>query len=181
MRPSPLERSRLCDACTHACSMSVVGCTKYTCQTHKSQLPRNDQNSYPSSWDALNDISRWAKWSKTKRDFLAETSSSGCHLCIMIAHAFDGKSKELFERLGGDEVVRLCFKYRTVERDPSGKLGWEERTNMAITDIALGIDLPDEFWLAIRSDKGSVLEDVSFDLRIRPLQGDFTSACVRRI
>ncbi|KAF5711582.1 hypothetical protein FGLOB1_4941 [Fusarium globosum] len=180
MRPTPLERSRLCDACTHACSMSIVGCTPYTCPTHRSQFPKNDY-SYPSSWDLLNDISRWAKWSKTKRDFLSETSSSGCHLCITIAHAFDEKSKEQFQNLGSDEVVRLCFKYRTVERDPSGKLGWDERTSMAITDIALGIDLPDEFWLAIRSDKGSVLEEVSFDLRMRPLQETDTSHVIKTI
>ncbi|KAG5776157.1 hypothetical protein H9Q73_010166 [Fusarium xylarioides] len=99
----------------------------------------------------------------------------------MIAHAFDEHSKEIFQTLGSDEVVRLCFKYRTVERDPSGKLGWEERTNMAITDIALGIDLPDEFWLAIRSEKGSVLEEVSFDLRMRPLQETETSHVIKTI
>ncbi|KAF4949936.1 hypothetical protein FGADI_8537 [Fusarium gaditjirri] len=132
-----------------------------------------------NGWDVLNDVSRWAKWSKTKREFLAETSSSGCHLCIIIAHAFDDKSKEVFKRMGSDEAVRLCFKYRTVERDPSGKLDWDERTNMAITDIALGIDLPDEFWLAIRSDRGSVLDEVSFDLRIRPLQETDTSHVVK--
>ncbi|CVL06899.1 related to tol protein [Fusarium mangiferae] len=180
MRPTPLERSRLCDACTHACSMSIVGCTPYTCPTHRSQFPKSDY-SYPSSWDLLNDISRWAKWSKSKRDFLSETTSSGCHLCIIIAHAFDEKSKEQFRNLGDDEVVRLCFKYRTVERDPSGKLGWDERTSMAITDIALGIDLPDEFWLAVRSDKGSVLEDVSFDLRMRPLQETDTNHVIKTI
>src|SRR6478735_2155362 len=134
MRPAPLERSRLCDACTHACSMSIVGCTPYTCQTHRSRFTSNEQNSYHRSWDVLSDVSRWAKWSKTKRDFLAETSSSGCHLCIIIAHAFDEKSKETFQSLGSDEVIRLCFKYRTVERDPSGKLNWDERTSMAITD-----------------------------------------------
>ncbi|KAL9564128.1 hypothetical protein ACKAV7_011635 [Fusarium commune] len=181
MRPAPLERSRLCDACTHACSMSIVGCTPYTCQIHRSQFPRNDYNSYPSSWDVLNDVSRWAKWSKIKREFLAESSSSGCHLCIIIAHAFDEKSKEVFQNMGSDEAVRLCFKYRTVERDPSGKLGWDERTSMAITDIALGIDLPDEFWLAIRSDKGSVLDEVSFDLRIRPLQETDTNHVIKTI
>jgi hypothetical protein len=160
--------------------MSIVGCTQYTCQTHRSQFLKNNPNPYISTWDAMNDISRWAKWSKTKRDFLSETTSSGCHLCIIIAHAFDENSKEVFQNLGSDEVVRLCFKYRTVERDPSGKLGWDERTNMAITDIALGIDLPDEFWLAIRSDKGSALEEVSFDLRMRPLEGKLTRACARR-
>ncbi|KAF5591863.1 hypothetical protein FPCIR_5931 [Fusarium pseudocircinatum] len=181
MRPAPLERSRLCDACTHACSMSIVGCTQYTCQIHRSQFLRNNPNPYLSTWDALNDISRWAKWSKTKRDFLSETSSSGCHLCIIIAHAFDDNSKEAFQNLGSDEVVQLCFKYRTVERDPSGKLGWDERTNMAITDIALGIDLPDEFWLAVRSDKGSVLEEVSFDLRMRPLEETETSHVIKTI
>ncbi|EWG55534.1 hypothetical protein FVEG_17540 [Fusarium verticillioides 7600] len=181
MRPSPLERSRLCDACTHACSMSIVGCTQYTCQTHRSQFLKNNPNPYISTWDAMNDTSRWAKWSKTKRDFLSETTSSGCHLCIIIAHAFDEKSKEVFQNLGSDEVVRLCLKYRTVERDPSGKLGWDERTNMAITDIALGIDAPDEFWLAIRSDKGSALEEMSFDLRMRPLDETETSHVIKTI
>ncbi|KAF5257806.1 hypothetical protein FOXYS1_11655 [Fusarium oxysporum] len=181
MRPAPLERSRLCDACTHACSMSIVGCTPYTCQTHRSRFTSKEQNSYHRSWDVLNDVSRWAKWSKTKRDFVAETSSSGCHLCIIIAHAFDEKSKETFQSLGSDEVIRLCFKYRTVERDPSGKLDWDERTSMAITDIALGIHLPDEFWLAIRSDRESVLGEVSFDLRIRPLQETDTSQVIKTI
>ncbi|KAF5686355.1 hypothetical protein FCIRC_2911 [Fusarium circinatum] len=181
MRPTPLERSRLCDECTHACSMSIVGCAPYTCSKHRSQFPKDYNNSYQSSWNFLNDMSRWAKWSKTKGDFLTETTSSGCHLCIIIAHAFDEESKELFQSLGSDEVVRLCFKYRTVERDPSGKLGWDERTSMAITDIALGIDLPDEFWLAVRSDKGSALSDVSFDLRLRPLQETDTSHVIKTI
>ncbi|KAL5593133.1 hypothetical protein FOBRF1_012235 [Fusarium oxysporum] len=181
MRPAPLERSRLCDACTHACSMSIVGCTPYTCQTHRSRFTSNEQNSYHRSWNVLNDVSRWAKWSKTKRDFVAETSSSGCHLCIIIAHAFDEKSKETFQILGSDEVIRLCFKYRTVERDPSGKLDWDERTSMAITDIALGVHLPDEFWLVIRSGRESVLGDVSFDLRIRPLQETDTSHVIKTI
>ncbi|KAG7409732.1 hypothetical protein Forpe1208_v010998 [Fusarium oxysporum f. sp. rapae] len=83
--------------------------------------------------------------------------------------------------MGSDEALRLCFKYRTVERDPSGKLDWDERTSMAITDIALGIDLPDEFWLAIRSDKESVLDEVSFDLRIRPLQETDTNHVIKTI
>ncbi|KAF5556870.1 hypothetical protein FMEXI_923 [Fusarium mexicanum] len=52
---------------------------------------------------------------------------------------------------------------------------------MAITDIALGIDLPDEFWVAVRSDKGSVLSDVSFDLRIRPLQETDTSHVMKTV
>ncbi|KAF5648598.1 hypothetical protein F52700_914 [Fusarium sp. NRRL 52700] len=176
MPPTPLERSRLCDECTHACSMSIVGCAPYTCPKHRSEFPKEQNN-----WHFINNPARWGKWAKTKRDFVAETKLSGCHLCIIIAHAFDEKSKELFQSLGSDEVVRLCFKYRTVERDPSGKLGYDERTCMAITDIALGIDLPDEFWLAISSDTGSALSDLSFDLRMRPLQETDTSHVVKTI
>jgi hypothetical protein len=154
MRPVRLERSRLCAACTHACSLSITGCRPGTCQIHK-----------------LTDVSGWAKWSKTKRDFMAETSTSGCHLCIIIAHAFDEASVATFSKMDMTESLHLCFSYRTVERDPSGSLDWGQRTRMTINDIALENHLPDEFWLQIRPDLDSTFDELVIDLRIRPLQG----------
>ncbi|KAF4342847.1 hypothetical protein FBEOM_3192 [Fusarium beomiforme] len=41
---------------------------------------------------------------------------------------------------------------------------------MPINDITLASHLPDEFWMAIRPDNGSVLDELSIDLRIKPLQ-----------
>lgn len=155
----------------------MVGCGPITCKTHWSQY-NLEKRQYISDnrqhWDRLSDVSGWAKWSKTKRDFLAETSHSGCHLCIIIAHAFDDASKETFKELDISEELHLCFAYRSIERDPSGTLDWEERTSMTINDITLESHLPDEFWLQIRPNKGSVFTKLYIDLRLRPLQGNIS-------
>lgn len=178
MRPTPLERSRLCAACSHACAQSIIGCGPVTCQIHWSQY-KLEERQYISDtrqdWDRLSDVSGWAKWSKTKRAFLAETNSSGCHLCIIIAHAFDDASKRTFGEMEPAEEVQLCFAYRTIERDPSGMLDWQERTSMSINDITLENHLPDEFWLQIRPGKNSLFTKLYIDLRLRPLQGNSLS------
>jgi hypothetical protein len=171
MRPVRLERSRLCAACTHACSMSINGCRPGTCHIH-TYKSRNDGSGLYSS-NGLTDVSGWAKWSKTKRDFIAETSTSGCHLCIIIAHAFDPESVATFAKIDASEILNLCFSYRTVERDPSGGLDWGQRTRMTINDITLQTHLPDEFWLQIRPEVGCVLNELLIDLRLRLLQGMF--------
>ncbi|KAG8666722.1 hypothetical protein FPOAC2_11843 [Fusarium poae] len=148
--------------------MSINGCRPGTCHIH-TYKSRNDGSGLYSS-NGLTDVSGWAKWSKTKRDFIAETSTSGCHLCIIIAHAFDPESVATFAKIDASEILNLCFSYRTVERDPSGGLDWGQRTRMTINDITLQTHLPDEFWLQIRPEVGCVLNELLIDLRLRLLQ-----------
>ncbi|KAH7191703.1 heterokaryon incompatibility protein-domain-containing protein [Fusarium flagelliforme] len=184
MRPSPLERSRLCAACSHACAQSIIGCGPVTCPIHWSQYnleKRQYISDIRQDWDRLSDILGWAKWSKTKREFLAETNSSGCHLCIIIAHAFDDASKETFGEMEPAKELQLCFAYRTIDRDPSGMLDWQERTSMSINDITLESHLPDEFWLQIRPGKDSVFTKLYIDLRLRPLQETDTNHILKTL
>ncbi|QPC64344.1 hypothetical protein HYE67_006575 [Fusarium culmorum] len=168
MRPVRLERSRLCAACAHACSMAIIGCRPGTCQIHTFNYRDDGSGTY--NRHEYSHVSEWAKWKKKKGDFTAETNTSGCHLCIIIAHAFDEASVATFAKMDAKETLYLCFSYRSIERDPSGGLDWKQRTRMTIDDINLQTHLPDEFWLKIRPEDNSVLNKLVIDLRIRMLQ-----------
>jgi hypothetical protein len=140
------DRSQLCSTCNTACSMSDIT-TSYRYREH-------------------------ITWTQTKRSFAEATSSTGCHLCIIIAHAFDKASIDEFAQMGPNETFKLRFEYRTAERDPSGKLDWEQRTRMSISNIILESHLPDEFWLRIRPEEPSRFKKLYIDLRMRPLKGE---------
>lgn len=114
------------------------------------------------------------RWSKTREGFARATSSAGCHLGIIIAHAFDTSSTNTFASMGLGEVLKLHFTYRTAERDPSGKLDWEKRTRMPISNITLATNIPDEFWLTINPKGESKFGKLRIDLRMRPLEGENT-------
>ncbi|RGP69221.1 hypothetical protein FLONG3_7857 [Fusarium longipes] len=168
MRPGRLERSRLCSACLHACSHAATGCGPLACHLHRSSSSNTVYDGQPRN--KLTDVTGWAKWSKTKAEFMAETKTSGCHLCILIAHAFDEASVAQFSKMDKSEIIQLCFNYRTAERDPGGNLDWGQRTRMTIDNITLDNNLPDEFWLQIRPDQNSTFDELLIDLRMRPLQ-----------
>jgi len=138
-------KSQLCDDCNSACRVTALD-RRY---------------------------SERITWSKTRKDFARATSSAGCHLCIIIAHAFDKSSINTFATMGPDEVLQLHFTYHTAERDPSGKLDWEQRTRMPISNITLdAMDIPDEFWLTICPKGESKFDKLRIDLRMRRFEGE---------
>jgi hypothetical protein len=150
------DRSGLCSTCDNVCRLSNLS-------IHQSYLLYTD---LPRVYGS--------EWSKTKKSFAKATSSTGCHLYIIIARAFDKIAT--FAKMGPDETLKARFAYRTAERDPSGKLDWEQRTRMTINNITLGTNIPDEFWLRIISiEEMSWFSKLHINLRMRLFKGENTA------
>ena len=109
-----------------------------------------------------------ATWSKTRSTFEKSTTSSGCHLCVIIAHAFDRKAIAAFQTMRPDEEITLHFSYRSLTKNPSSKLGFEERYRVPLSGY-FDDDGPDEMWLAIESQEPFAPGgDIRIDLRMQP-------------
>jgi hypothetical protein len=85
-------------------------------------------------------------WTKTKECFEKLATAPGCHLCVMIAHAFDEQSVDAFRKLDDATEIELGISFRSSQRDPDGKLTWEQRTGF---NLRMGENGPDEFLLRI--------------------------------
>jgi len=150
-------KSSLCENCNQACMLCEL------------VNPSSREGSVPDS-----------KWTKTKESFKKSAAAPGCHLCIMIAHAFDTQSVDTFGKLDNMTEIHLHFSYRSSVRDPDGKLTWEQRNGIHLGNLTIEEDDPDEFWLRICSGKKSALS-LQIDLRMEPLFRSKSSCRTSRI
>lgn len=136
----------LCESCRQACRMC--------------------QRRYRTWWLSPGD---GVEWTKTKKSLEDSVKANGCHLCIIISHAFSPEDISDFMELGKAANLGLLFSYRSSVRDPNGKLTWEQRNQIIpFGNMTLGQDEPDEYWLVISPQKVSKLR-LQIDLPMQPM------------